>query len=47
MKVLLVEDEPLLGRLGLRGTFRVAEADNRFDCQSGATAALTLKPLED
>ena len=36
-----------LERMGLNGTFRVAEADNRFDCQSGATAALTLKPLED
>lgn len=36
-----------LERMGLNGTFRVAEADNRFDCQSGATAVLTLKPLED
>lgn len=35
-----------LERLGLAGTFRVAEAENRFDSQNGATAALTLKPLE-
>ena len=34
-----------LERMGLQGTFRVAEAENRFDGQSGATAALTLKPL--
>jgi len=34
-----------LERLGLSGTFRVAEAENRFDCQSGAEAALTLRPL--
>jgi len=34
-----------LERMGLSGTFRVAEAENRFDCQNGAVAALTLKPL--
>lgn len=34
-----------LERMGLTGTFRVAEAENRFDSQSGATAALTLAPL--
>ena len=34
-----------LERMGLSGTFRVAEAENRFDSQNGATAALTLKPL--
>lgn len=34
-----------LDRMGLDGTFRVAEAENRFDGQNGATAALTLKPL--
>ena len=34
-----------LERMGLSGTFRVAEAENRFDSQSGATAALTLAPL--
>lgn len=34
-----------LERMGLTGTFRVAEAENRFDSRSGATAALTLKPL--
>lgn len=35
-----------LERMGLAGTFRVAEAENRFDGRSGAVAALTLKPLE-
>ena len=35
-----------LERMGLSGTFRVAEAENRFDGQNGATAMLTLKPLE-
>lgn len=35
-----------LERIGLSGTFRVAEAENRFDSRNGATAALTLKPLE-
>ena len=35
-----------LERMGLRGTFRAAEAENRFDRQSGALAVLTLKPLE-
>lgn len=35
-----------LERMGLSGTFRVAEAENRFDGRSGAVAALTLKPLE-
>ena len=34
-----------LERMGLSGTFRVAEAENRFDGRSGAVAALTLKPL--
>lgn len=36
-----------LERMGLAGTFRVAEAENRFDQNRGATAALTLKPLEN
>ena len=35
-----------LDRMGLKGTFRVAEAENRFDGRRGATAVLTLKPLE-
>lgn len=35
-----------LERMGLRGTYRVAEAENRFDGRNGAVAALTLKPLE-
>lgn len=35
-----------LERMGLSGTFRVAEAENRFDGRNGATATLTLKPLE-
>lgn len=35
-----------LGRMGLSGTFRVAEAENRFDSRNGARAVLTLKPLE-
>lgn len=34
-----------LERMGLSGTFRVAEAENRFSQREGATAALTLKPL--
>lgn len=34
-----------LERMGLTGTFRVAEAENRFSRREGATAALTLKPL--
>lgn len=34
-----------LERMGLSGTFRVAEAENRFDPRNGATAALTLRPL--
>ena len=34
-----------LERMGLTGTFRVAEAENRFDSRNGATAALTLAPL--
>ena len=34
-----------LERMGLSGTFRVAEAENRFDSQNGATASLTLRPL--
>lgn len=34
-----------LERMGLAGTFRVAEAENRFDSRNGATAALTLAPL--
>lgn len=32
-----------LGRLGLSGAFRVAEAENVFSPQNGATATLTLK----
>lgn len=32
-----------LERLGLRGTFRVAEAENTFSTQSGTTAVLILK----
>ena len=36
-----------LERLGLTGTFRVAEAENRFDGRNGAVAVLTLKPLSD
>lgn len=35
-----------LGRMGLSGTFRVAEAENRFASRNGARAVLTLKPLE-
>ena len=35
-----------LERMGLAGTFRVAEAENRFDSRNGARAVLTLKPLE-
>lgn len=34
-----------LERMGLSGTFRVAEAESRFDGRSGAVTALTLKPL--
>lgn len=36
-----------LGRMGLSGTFRVAEAENRFDSRDGATASLTLRPLDN
>ena len=36
-----------LERMGLLGTFRVAEAENRFDRRNGAAAVLTLKPLEN
>ena len=32
-----------LNRLGLSGTFRVAETENRFSAREGATAKLTLK----
>lgn len=35
-----------LERMGLNGTFRVAEAENHFDGRNGALAVLTLKPLE-
>lgn len=35
-----------LERMGLSGTFRVAEAENRFDGGNGALATLTLKPLK-
>lgn len=35
-----------LERVGLNGTFRVAEAENRFDGRNRALAVLTLKPLE-
>lgn len=34
-----------LERMGLAGTFRVAEAESRFDQRRGASAVLTLKPL--
>lgn len=34
-----------LERMGLSGTFRVAEAENRFDRRNGASVTLTLKPL--
>lgn len=34
-----------LGRIGISGTFRVAEAENRFDRQDGAVLTLTLRPL--
>lgn len=34
-----------LERMGISGTFRVAEAENRFDRQDGAVSTLTLKPL--
>ena len=30
-------------RMGLSGTFRVAESENEFSIQKGATATLTLK----
>ena len=30
-------------RMGLSGTFRVAESENAFSAQKGATATLTLK----
>nr|WP_326186461.1 hypothetical protein [uncultured Oscillibacter sp.] len=35
-----------LGRMGLSGAFRVAEAENVFSTRSGATATLTLKERE-
>ena len=35
-----------LERMGLLGTFRVAEAENRFDGGNGALVTLTLKPLK-
>ena len=35
-----------LERMGLSGTFRVAEAENRFDGGTGALVTLTLKPLK-
>ncbi len=35
-----------LERMGLSGTFRVAEAENRFDGGNGALVTLTLKPLK-
>lgn len=35
-----------LDRMGLSGTFRVAEAENRFDGGNGALVTLTLKPLK-
>ena len=41
-----IEIKQKLERMGLAGTFRVAEAENRFDGRNGAVAALTLKPLE-
>lgn len=34
-----------LSRLGLSGTFRVAEAENRFSVSSGAAVTLTLKKI--
>ena len=34
-----------LERMGLTGTYRVAEAESRFDHQTWVTAVLTLKPL--
>lgn len=34
-----------LERMGISGTFRVAEVENRFDSQNGAVSTLTLKPL--
>lgn len=34
-----------LEKMGISGTFRVAEAENRFDRQDGAVSTLTLKPL--
>ncbi len=34
-----------LERMGLAGTFRVAEAESRFDGRNGAVTALSLKPL--
>jgi len=39
--------EVSLERMGLAGTFRVAEAENRFDGRNGAAAVLTLKPLQN
>lgn len=34
-----------LEKMGISGTFRVAEAENRFDRQDGAVSTLTLKPI--
>lgn len=34
-----------LEKMGISGTFRVAEAENRFDRQNGAVSTLTLKPI--
>ena len=34
-----------LERMGLSGTFRVAEVESRFDSRNGAAATLTLKPV--
>ena len=34
-----------LERMGLSGTFRVAEVESRFDSRDGAAATLTLKPV--
>lgn len=37
--------EVSLERIGVSGTFRVAEAENRFDRQDGSVLTLTLRPL--
>ena len=34
-----------LERMGLSGTFRIAEAENTFSVRSGATVTLTLKEV--